>query len=114
MEKPRQRFAPYVLYRNLFGESRTLPLRWALLIGRSRAVGLRVRDTTVSCLHCALLQVLSRAAACRRRYEWIVVDLDSLNGTWVNEQRITRPRLLRHGDCIRFGRTHLAIVILFD
>jgi FHA domain len=35
-----------------------------------------------------------------------VTDLESLNGTWLNEQRIVtqRPQLLQSGDILRFGQ----------
>jgi pSer/pThr/pTyr-binding forkhead associated (FHA) protein len=38
--------------------------------------------------------------------EWVVVDLDSTNGTYLNGRPINRERL-RDGDRIRIGDTHL-------
>lgn len=36
-------------------------------------------------------------------------DRDSFNGVFVNEQRLTAPRLLQHGDIIRLGHTRMAV-----
>jgi len=36
---------------------------------------------------------------------WVLADLNSANGTYVNGARITRPVRLRHGDQIRLGST---------
>lgn len=32
-------------------------------------------------------------------------DLDSRNGTWVNDQRVEGPTTLRNGDVVRLGNT---------
>ncbi len=37
---------------------------------------------------------------------WIV-DLDSTNGTWVNDERMNGRRKLQEGDVVRIGRTEL-------
>jgi hypothetical protein len=37
--------------------------------------------------------------------QWVIRDLGSVNGTYVNGQRITGPRVLDHGDSIRVGHT---------
>ncbi len=39
---------------------------------------------------------------------WMLVDLDSANGTYVNGVRISKPTRLKHGDQIRLGGTLLA------
>ena len=36
-----------------------------------------------------------------------VTDLHSTNGTFVNNQRISRPTLLQDGDLVRFGNTQI-------
>ncbi|MGE0479352.1 MAG: ATP-binding protein [Phycisphaerae bacterium] len=38
---------------------------------------------------------------------WVLSDLDSANGTYVNGVRVTRPVKLKHGDQIRVGSTLL-------
>ncbi|MGI9144992.1 MAG: FhaA domain-containing protein [Chloroflexota bacterium] len=41
---------------------------------------------------------------------WLVYDLDSTNGTWVDEQRVlpSRPNQLTHGAVVRFGDHELS------
>ncbi|RYG87271.1 FHA domain-containing protein, partial [bacterium] len=68
------------------------------LIGRdSRALPLA--DNTVSRRHAELKP--------GERGEWILRDLGSSNGTYVNGQRADRPVVLRWGDQFRVGRTLL-------
>lgn len=55
-------------------------------------------DDTVSRLHA----VLERFAA-----GWCIRDLDSHNGTWVNERRVLGEQRLHSGDEIRVGSTRL-------
>lgn len=43
--------------------------------------------------------------------EWILRDLGSSNGTWVNGTRIDRPHVLKIGDQIRVGRSLLVVGI---
>ena len=38
---------------------------------------------------------------------WVLVDLNSVNGTFLNGQRVTQPVPLKHGDQIRMGGTLL-------
>lgn len=58
---------------------------------------------------------MSRRHAMLRRDDkgWILQDLGSRNGTWVNEQHAQKPVRLRDGDEIRCGRTVFAVAI-FD
>ena len=35
----------------------------------------------------------------------VVEDLGSTNGTWVNDERLTEPRILGNGDELRMGQT---------
>lgn len=75
---------------------------WAKTIGRSREkADFAVPDVAVSRRHAELSY---------RDGQWAIRDLDSSNGTYLNEQRITKPTLLRHHDQIRCGGT----VLLFE
>lgn len=56
-------------------------------------------DPTVSRLHAAVEPVTGG---------WIVQDLGSRNGTYVNGERVLGPRGLRSGDELRIGRTVLS------
>lgn len=53
---------------------------------------------------------LVSASHCRIRYSktfsaWIVEDLSSKEGTYINTERITKARILKHDDRIRLGST---------
>jgi hypothetical protein len=42
---------------------------------------------------------------------WIISDLGSANGTYVNGQLVTGPHVLNHGDLIRIGQTQFQVEI---
>ena len=74
----------------------------AALIGReSRAIPLA--DQTISRRHAELKPENGR--------DWVLRDLGSANGTWVNGQRIDRPVTLKMGDQIRVGRSLMTVGI---
>jgi putative ABC transport system ATP-binding protein len=66
-----------------------------LEIGRAPSSDIVLDDITISRTH-ARLERLPQG--------WLLIDLGSSNGTWVNGQRLTAPALLRDGDAIAFGR----------
>jgi pSer/pThr/pTyr-binding forkhead associated (FHA) protein len=68
------------------------------LVGRDSRQ-LPITDNTVSRRHCELLP--------GEDGEWILRDLGSSNGTYVNGGRVTKTRPLKLGDQIRVGRTIL-------
>src|SRR5215471_18460293 len=90
---------------SLLGPSGQTSLGMALLtIGRSSDNQLVLKDIQVSAHHAII------------RFEgqmYIVVDIGSTNGTFVNNQRIDRntPRSLTVGDVIRVGQTILTFEI---
>lgn len=69
-------------------------------IGRSRKATIRVKDTAVSGEHCYLMRLGDK---------WMIVDLNSRNGTYLNGKRVTKERF-KAGDTIAVGRAR----ILFD
>lgn len=83
------------------GRAFPLPEADALLLGRSRATESRLSDPYTSRVHC---QVAVRGD------DVVVTDSDSAGGTFVNDQRLTGPRLLKLGDVIRIGQTELRYV----
>lgn len=66
-----------------------------LRIGRNHGSGLRLSDSTVSRTHAEL------------RHQdggWVLHDLGSANGTYVNGRRVTGPVRVGPGDQVGFGR----------
>jgi pSer/pThr/pTyr-binding forkhead associated (FHA) protein len=75
------------------------PHRFALdvgvfVVGRSSACDLVVRDASISRKH-ARISVGDQSAH--------VDDLDSLNGTYLDDSPVKKNRQIRNGQCIRFG-----------
>ncbi|MFI6264704.1 FHA domain-containing protein [Micromonospora sp. NPDC051006] len=68
------------------------------VIGRAPTVDVVVHDPHLSRRH-AEVWLAPDGAALR--------DLDSTNGTWLNDQRISEVTRLADGDVIRLGRTEL-------
>jgi hypothetical protein len=71
-----------------------------LVIGRSRRCTVRLADPKVSAEHATLQRTTTG---------WILLDT-SRNGTWLDEQRITKPMPLEKAKRLRLGDTTLAIV----
>ena len=42
---------------------------------------------------------------------WLIADLGSANGTYVNGERLTGPRVINHGDLVRVGQTQFRVEI---
>src|SRR5581483_5862151 len=78
----------------------TIPLRRTMTIGRVPGNDIVISDTALSRQH-ARIQVTADGIA--------VVDLGSLNGTFVNGERIYEEQQLREGDEIRVGRTVMSV-----
>src|ERR1051326_7999074 len=72
----------------------TRPLR----IGRSPVADVQIQDGRLSRIHCEIT---------RNANGFIIRDLDSTNGTWVNQNRVHEARL-KFGDKIRVGQTLIA------
>jgi hypothetical protein len=72
-------------------------LTTALIVGRTPESGLRLPVGTVSRRHAELAPTAEG---------WVVRDLHSENGTWVNGERIWE-RLLADGDTVQFGSVAL-------
>jgi two-component system NtrC family sensor kinase len=69
------------------------------LIGRDSRQ-LPLTDNTASRRHCEILPING---------EWLLRDLGSANGTYVNGQRVERQATLKIGDQVRVGRTLLVM-----
>jgi predicted component of type VI protein secretion system len=72
----------------------TIRLRLPTVIGRSPDASVKVPSTLVSRKHCEIY---------RSGKELVVRDMDSVNGTYVNGERIEEPTLLFEDDLLRVG-----------
>ena len=70
-----------------------------ITVGRSSQADLLIPDERVSRIHCGLRS---------EGGSFIIKDLGSTNGTWVNDRRIQEARL-KLGDSIRVGQTILEL-----
>lgn len=74
-----------------------LPASGSVLIGRSSEAGLRVNDADTSRRHAKIECGAGR---------FVLHDLSSTNGTWVNDKRI-EEHVLQPGDRIEIGDNHI-------
>jgi Mg-chelatase subunit ChlD len=77
---------------------RHLPLRPNARLGRAADNEIVLKDPQASRYHA----IITLAGS-----EYVITDLGSANGTWVNGVRLDQPRSLRHGDVIAIGSEQL-------
>jgi pSer/pThr/pTyr-binding forkhead associated (FHA) protein len=70
-------------------------------IGRSAGCALVLDDDYVSGDHASLVRT--------PRGEWVLSDLGSTNGTFVNEVRVVTPTVVTPSDSLRIGRTQMRL-----
>jgi pSer/pThr/pTyr-binding forkhead associated (FHA) protein len=70
-------------------------------IGRSAQCALILDDDYVSGDHASLAR--------RPNGDWVVTDLGSTNGTFVNEVRVVTPTVVTAADSLRIGRTQMRL-----
>jgi hypothetical protein len=92
--------APPVLCLVNEADGQVLPLKSRLTIGRSRECDLILNNIQVSRKHA----VLEPAAG-----GWQIQDLNSTNGTWLNEQRISGMAALKAGDRLMIGSARFRV-----
>lgn len=73
-----------------------------MTIGRHEDNVIALADPQVSRHHAEILMQGGR---------WVIQDLESANGTFVNGQRVVAPRLLQHGDMVRVGQSSFQVDI---
>lgn len=79
------------------GRAAWLDWRDGLTIGRKIGNQIALKDGLVSSRHCQIV---------RRKGSWYVEDLNSTNGTFLNDKRVTRAPF-RPGDVLKLGRYRL-------
>ena len=88
-----------------FGRTRMIAVRDTAAIGRSRRADVRIDDPAVSRFHCMVGRMAPTSGRRDGGGGWMVKDLGSENGTYLNRRRIRGPARLADGDTIRLGRT---------
>jgi pSer/pThr/pTyr-binding forkhead associated (FHA) protein len=87
---------PYVVIKFNDQELDRRELTGELVIGRAPECGVAVRDILLSRRHCFLEEGPTG---------WLVTDLNSKNGTFVNGEKLIGSRLLQDVDVVRMGRS---------
>jgi len=82
------------------GRISTHRLSGTIQIGRGSQCDVRPDDTYVSQLHAKISD---------RNGSWVVEDLGSTNGTYLNQRKVTAPTGISPGDRIRIGKTVLEV-----
>jgi pSer/pThr/pTyr-binding forkhead associated (FHA) protein len=77
-------------------KGKSFELKDEMLIGRAERCHLVLDDTYVSQMHARIFA---------RDGTFMVEDLGSTNGTYLNRRRITSPAELRRGDQVKIGKT---------
>lgn len=75
---------------------REFPLGDELTIGRAAGCQITLDDTFVSQLH---------ARVFRREQQYLVEDLGSTNGTYLNRRKVAGPMVIQPGDRLQVGNT---------
>ena len=75
-------------------------LSGTLEIGREASCQIRPEDTYSSQQHARIFE---------RNGSWVVEDLGSTNGTYLNQQKVTVPSQISPGDRIRIGKTVIEV-----
>jgi pSer/pThr/pTyr-binding forkhead associated (FHA) protein len=75
---------------------RSYPLDDEASIGRAAGCQITLDDTYASQIH---------ARVFLRDGQWLVEDLGSTNGTWLNRQKVSGPMVLQRGDRLQIGNT---------
>lgn len=74
-----------------------------IILGRDPACDFPLIDDAISLRHCKLIF---------HHNQWWVEDLDSTNGSYLNDSLIKAPIVLTNGDLLKLG--HIAISIKFN
>ncbi|WCJ60085.1 DUF4388 domain-containing protein [Fontisphaera persica] len=84
------------------GEEVVLPIDRPTICGRSREADLRIEDDLVSRRHTKIVH---------KEGQYLVEDLGSKNGTFLNGEKLTGPAALKPGDYLRIGEATFHVVV---
>jgi len=82
------------------GNTSTFRLNGPMEIGRDDACAIRPEDTYISQTHARVAQ---------QGDGWVVEDLGSTNGTYLNQRKVAVPTRIHVGDRIRVGKSVLEV-----
>lgn len=71
-------------------------------IGRDPQADLHIPDDTLSGIHARVFY---------KNNQWMIEDLQSTNGTGINEERLSTPAVLIDGDEVTCGRIRLRVIL---
>ena len=82
------------------GKVSTHRLAGSIEIGRATDAAIRPEDTYISQQHARIYS---------RNGSWVVEDMGSTNGTYLNQRKVTVPAEIAPGDRIRVGKTTIEV-----
>jgi predicted component of type VI protein secretion system len=89
---------PYIVVNSDHQDVDCRELDGSLVIGRAPDCQVSVRDILLSRRHCRIE---------KSAQGWLLIDLNSKNGTAINGERLIAPRLLNNNDIVRMGRSRV-------
>ncbi len=98
--EPRDWGGPYLTIVVNHTEVQRKPLVATTTLGRSLDCDIWIEDPQLSRRHCQLEEALEGDG-------WVVTDLGSRNGTYVNARKTEGRTPLNHGDVITIGKVHV-------
>jgi hypothetical protein len=96
--QPKAAFPDLILVNQETGQK--IPLKARLTIGRGEDSDLRIDDREMSRSHALIVPV---------PLGWQLQDLNSTNGTWLNDNRLFEATMLHPADRLRFGNTRFRV-----
>lgn len=97
---------PAFLEIEIDGNTKRVPLGSLETIGRDKSNSFHIQDNLASRSHALIRRIGSE--------QYYLLDGGSRNGSFLNEQRITTPTLLRNDDRILIGETAMRFIQEFD
>lgn len=85
-----------------YGPGTAIRIRSGVLIGRAPGCDVQLADAYTSSEHARVRE---------ERGRWLIEDLRSMNGSYVNGQRINGTQALADGDTVQLGRVVLQFVL---
>jgi pSer/pThr/pTyr-binding forkhead associated (FHA) protein len=73
-----------------------------IYIGRESTSDLMVNNETISLQHARIFY---------KNGQWLLEDLNSTNGTYINDERVFTPTVLVAGDLVAFGNEIFEVVV---